>query len=70
MSYPLISICGSVNLVNPPSEMEHAHENPQQYSRTYGTLSWYCMDLVNVHFDTNVMNLYRFGAGTDRSFNL
>lgn len=40
---------------------------PTAYTRTLGTLSEYCMDIVNIHVDTGKIKTFRFGAGTDRT---
>lgn len=41
--------------------------NPTAYERTLGTISEYCMDIVNVHLDSGIINTFRFGVGTDRT---
>lgn len=42
--------------------------NPTAYNRVVGQISEYCFDIVNIHPDTGVIKMFRFGAGSDRTY--
>lgn len=68
MYFPLISTaCGLCKKMNDEGGMPISG-NPAAPDREYGTYSQYCMDIVNIHPDTNTINMYRFGAGGDRTY--
>lgn len=43
--------------------------NPTAYTRELMKLSEFCFDIVNIHTDTGIINMYRFGVGSDRVIN-
>ena len=66
--YPYISVCCAL-----PVEMDTAANgcslgDPTAYSRSIGTLTEFCFDIINVHTDTGIINTYRFGAGNNRTY--
>lgn len=67
MSYPLISLCcGSV--IRNGIDSTGISGNPTNYPRTNNTYSENCFDIMCIHADTGVINMYRFGAGNDRNY--
>lgn len=66
--FPYIAICGAI-----PAKMDIAtygceSGNPTSYDRIIGDYSEYCFDIVNVHTDTGEIKMFRFGAGSDRTY--
>lgn len=66
MSYPLISVCCA--LPNKTTIDEGISGNPTVYDRYTGTYSEFCFDIFCVHIDSGIVNMYRFGAGNDRTY--
>ena len=67
--FPYISVCCAVPVKTPITDTykENCVGNPTSYDRVIGDYSEYCFDIINIHLDTNVINIKRFGAGSDRS---
>jgi hypothetical protein len=67
--FPYISICCAVPTKTPITDnyIKNSVGNPVSYDRVIGDYSEYCFDIINIHLDTNVVNMKRFGAGNDRS---
>lgn len=45
-----------------------SYGTPTNYERTKGSYSEYCFDVYNIHKNNGKINIYRFGAGTDRNY--
>lgn len=72
MNYYIIQTACSVPRVDGgvPSNERPTAGTPIYYStRTIGTINEYCVDFVCIHTDTNVVNMFRFGVGQDRTIN-
>lgn len=68
LDFPFISTCCSLP-VRINTEEEGCEEGtPTSYDRAIGTITEYCIDIINFHPDTGKVNLFRFGCGTDRSY--
>lgn len=67
--FPYISICCAVPDKTPITDeyKENSVGTPTSYDRVIGDYCEYCFDIINIHLDTNVINMKRFGAGNDRS---
>ena len=72
MNYYIIQTACSVPRVDGgvPSNERPTAGTPVYYStRTVGTINEYCVDFVCIHTDTNVVKMFRFGVGDDRTIN-
>lgn len=72
MNYYIIQTACSVPRVDGgvPTNERPTAGNPIYYSnRAIGTINEYCIDFVCIHTDTNVVNMFRFGVGNDRTIN-
>lgn len=70
MNYYIIQTACSVPRLGIPTNEWPTLGNPIYYeTRTIGTINEYCVDFVCLHTDTNVVNMFRFGVGQDRTIN-
>ena len=70
MNYYIIQTACSVPRLGIPTSEWPTAGNPIFYeNRTIGTINEYCVDIVCIHTDTNVVNMFRFGVGSDRTIN-
>lgn len=67
--FPYISICCAVpdKVTITDERKANTIGEPISYDRKIGDFSEYCFDIVNIHLDTNVINIKRFGVGNDRN---
>lgn len=73
MLFPQISTCcaKTENNDNTPSDIVCGNPNTHYGERTnLGTYHDFCADIVCIHSDTGHVDMYRFGVGDDRSFDL
>ena len=70
LSFPFISVCCVL-----PQKLQNFESrkcddgDPTVYDRNAGTWSEYCFDIFNIHTDTGVVKSFRYGAGSDRTYN-
>ena len=64
---PFISIASGLP-VSPAQNDQPTIGNPTTYTRTIGSISEYCMDIVSIDPTTGVIQTHRFGAGVDRTY--
>lgn len=66
--FPYISTCCGLPEQIDLATVACSYGTPINYERTAGTYSEYCFDIYNIHKDTGVVRIFRFGAGDDRSY--
>lgn len=65
-NFPYIATCCAL-----PAKGDESKAHPESavyWDRSINTYTEYCFDIYNIHNDTGVIKIFRFGAGVDREY--